>query len=64
MKKRDEKFDEKKKIRESKVIDYIYLNEKKIHSRATAIQTQNKNFLKILQLAYIMTDQKPKIEEV
>jgi hypothetical protein len=49
--KRDSKAAEKE---ESKldVCDYLIQNEKKIHSRATAIQCKKRSFLKVLQLGY------------
>eukprot|EP00349_Pseudokeronopsis_sp_Brazil_P001704 CAMPEP_0202965692 /NCGR_PEP_ID=MMETSP1396-20130829/9650_1 /ASSEMBLY_ACC=CAM_ASM_000872 /TAXON_ID= /ORGANISM="Pseudokeronopsis sp., Strain Brazil" /LENGTH=146 /DNA_ID=CAMNT_0049688563 /DNA_START=424 /DNA_END=864 /DNA_ORIENTATION=- len=46
------------------VIDWNLHSEKKIHSRLTAIQSPNKNFLKILQLAYTLTGQEQKAKEV
>lgn len=50
MRKRDEKAEEKQRERDAKMkpIDFLILNEKKIHSRATAIQCPNKNYLKVL----------------
>jgi hypothetical protein len=50
VRKRDEKAEEKQKEREAKMksIDFLLMNEKKIHSRATAIQCPNKNYLKVL----------------
>mmetsp|Transcript_16427 Transcript_16427/g.15741 ORF Transcript_16427/g.15741 Transcript_16427/m.15741 type:complete len:101 (+) Transcript_16427:435-737(+) len=45
-------------------IDWTLHSEKKIHSRLTAIQCPNKNFLKILQLAYTLTGQEERAKEV
>ena len=47
-----------------KVTEHLLYNEKKIASRSTAIQSQNKSYLKVLQLAYVMTGQKEKADHV
>ncbi|CDW82797.1 UNKNOWN [Stylonychia lemnae] len=61
--KRDAKAEEKQQ-RKMEVYEHLLYNERKIASRATAIQCQNRSFLKVLQLAYQMTGQEQKVKEV
>eukprot|EP00347_Sterkiella_histriomuscorum_P003398 403364450 len=63
MRKRDAKAEEKIQ-QKMKVFEHLLQNERKISSRATAIQSQNRSFLKVLQLAYQMTGQEKKVQEV
>jgi hypothetical protein len=49
--KRDSKAQEKEE-QKLEVCDYLMLNEKKIHSRSTVIQSSKRSFLKVLQLGY------------
>ena len=64
--KREQKAERKFAEQETKVLgekkeltvaDYIQMNEKSIHGRATVLQSRKKNFLKVLMLGYQMVRQ-------
>ena len=67
LRKRDSKRERKNSEREDHILgedekdlqlaDYITMNEKAIHGRATVLQCRKKNFLKVLMLGYQMVRQ-------
>ena len=61
--KRDSKAQEKEESKHE-VCDYLMLNEKKIHSRSTVIQSSKRSFLKVLQLGYQCVKLEEKAEAV
>jgi len=52
------------KITKMQVADHLAACEKKIHSRATVLQCQKKNFLKVLQLGYQMVRMLPQADAI
>jgi len=56
--KRDEKASRKE------VMDYVYNNEKRIHSRTNILQSKKRSFLKVLQLGYEMVSLKENAEKI
>ncbi len=46
------------------VAQHLMVNEKKINSRATVRNCPNRSFLRVLELAYMMSDQKDKVEQI
>lgn len=52
------------KDKDLSVTDYLAMNEKAIHGRATVLQCRKKNFLKVLQLGYQLVQRMEDVEKM
>jgi hypothetical protein len=64
LKKRDTKHVEKVAAREKRIADFLLEGERKTAGKSTCLQAKDRSFLQVLQLAYTMTGNTEKAQEM